>query len=129
MTTKEELKLLLGNNPYNKGARQLLLKNLDNMLAKYFESLYKNSGDGKVVLSVTKWLKDGVRELSWFRTVVVRALFVVRAPLIAPHPFTCENVLSSPPPILSSLSSHLSSSLARTSTVITLTHCRVFLVQ
>jgi hypothetical protein len=59
MTTREELKLLLDNNRDNKGARQLLLKNLDNMVAKYFESPFKNSGDGRVVLSVTKWLKDG----------------------------------------------------------------------
>ena len=72
ITTKEELKLLLDNNRDNKGRRQLLLKNLDNVVAKHFESLYKNSGDGKVVVSVKKWLKDGVRELS-FSSIVVRA--------------------------------------------------------
>jgi hypothetical protein len=58
---------------------KLLLKNLDNVVAKHFESLYKNSGDGKVVVSVTKWLKDGVRELS-FLSIVVRGplmLFVL----------------------------------------------------
>jgi hypothetical protein len=79
IATKEELKLLLDNNRDNKGRRQLLLKNLDNVVAKHFESLYKNSGDGKVVVSVTKWLKDGVRELS-FLSIVVRAplmLFVL----------------------------------------------------
>ena len=115
MSTKKERKLLLDNNRDNKGRRQLLLKNLDNVVAKHFESLYKNSGDGKVVVSVKKWLKDGVRELSFLS-------IVVRAPLIdLENPFTCKNVLCPPPFCLPSPPC--------TSTVITLTHCRVFLVQ
>jgi hypothetical protein len=94
MAAKEELKLLLNNNRDNKGRRQLLLKNLDNVVAKHFESLCKNSGDGKVVVSVKKWLKDGVRELSFLS-------IVVRAPLIdLQHPFTCKNVLCPPPPFV-----------------------------
>ncbi len=97
MITKEEKKLLLDNNRERKGNRQVL-KKLDNVVAKHFESLYQkyNDGDKKMSNSVTKWLKDGVRELSFWR-------IVVRAPLIdLEHPFTCENVLC-PCPLLSCL--------------------------
>lgn len=77
MSTKEERKLLLDNNRESKGNRQVLLKKLDNVVAKHFESLYQkyNDGDKKMSNSVTKWLKDGVRELSFLR-------IVVRAPLM-----------------------------------------------
>ena len=97
MSTKEEKKLLLDDKKETKGSRQVLLKNLDNVVAKHFESLYQTYNDGhKMSTSVTKWLKDGVRELSFLR-------IVVRAPLIdLEHPFTCENVLC-PSPLLSSL--------------------------
>ena len=97
MSTKEEKKLLLDDTRETKGNRQVLLKNLDNVVAKHFESLYQTYNDGhKMSTSVTKWLKDGVRELSFLR-------IVVRVPLIdLEHPFTCENVLC-PSPLLSSL--------------------------
>ena len=77
MSTQEERKLLLDNNRESKGNRQVLLKKLDNVVAKHFESLYQkyNDGDKKMSNSVTKWLKDGVRELSFLR-------IVVRAPLM-----------------------------------------------
>jgi len=91
--------LLLDNNRKSKGNRQVLLKRLDNVVAKHFKSLYQkynDDGQKKMSNSVTKWLKDGVRELSFLR-------IVVRAPLIdLEHPFTCENVLC-PSPLLSSL--------------------------
>ena len=98
MSTRKERKLLLDNNRESKGNRQVLLKKLDNVVAKHFESLYQeyNDGNKKMSHSVTKWLNDGVRELSFLR-------IVVRAPLIdLEHPFTCENVLC-PSPLLSSL--------------------------
>ena len=99
MSTKEEKKLLLDDTRETKGSRQVLLKKLDNVVAKHFHSLYQTYNDDhkmKMSTSVTKWLKDGVRELSFLR-------IVVRAPLIdLEHPFTCENVLC-PSPLLSSL--------------------------
>jgi len=97
VSTKEEKKLLLDDTRETKGNRQVLLKKLDNILAKHFESLYqKYNDDHQNAKSVTKWLKDGVRELSFLR-------IVVRVPLIdLEHPFTCENVLC-PSPLLSSL--------------------------
>ena len=98
MSTKEEKKILLDDTREARGNRQVLLKKLDNVMAKHFESLYQkyNDVDKKMSNCVTKWLKDGVRELSFLR-------IVVRVPLIdLEHPFTCENVLC-PSPLLSSL--------------------------
>jgi hypothetical protein len=98
VSTQEERKLLLDNNRESKGNRQVLLKKLDNVVAKHFESLYQKYNDcnKKMSHSVAKWLKDGVREVSFLR-------IVVRASLIdLEHPFTCENVLC-PSPLLTSL--------------------------
>jgi hypothetical protein len=87
VSTKEEKNLLLDVTREARGNRQVLLKKLDNILAKHFESLYQKYNDDhvdhkmKMSASVTKWLSNGVRELSFLR-------IVVRVPLIdLEHPF------------------------------------------